>query len=103
MGNENIRKTAVIGAGIMGHGLAQLFATNGYDVTLIDHKTSNLEWSKCQMLANLKLLNEEKFIDVKPQDVIESINYTTNQGDGVMHADLILETVPEDIKLKTNI
>jgi len=36
MSVENIRKVAIVGGGVMGHGIAQVFAQRGYDVALYD-------------------------------------------------------------------
>ena len=50
MGNAKI---AVVGAGLMGHGIAQVFALAGHDVTITDSFAQNLDTAKSRIAANL--------------------------------------------------
>ncbi|HEX5210481.1 MAG TPA: 3-hydroxyacyl-CoA dehydrogenase NAD-binding domain-containing protein, partial [Pseudolabrys sp.] len=47
-------KIAVIGAGLMGHGIAQVFALAGHDVTIYDAVMASLDSVRARILANLK-------------------------------------------------
>jgi 3-hydroxybutyryl-CoA dehydrogenase len=44
-------KIAVIGAGLMGHGIAQVFALAGHDVTITDSFAQNLDTAKYRIAA----------------------------------------------------
>ena len=46
-------RIAVVGAGLMGHGIAQVFALAGHDVTITDSFTANLDTVKARISANL--------------------------------------------------
>ena len=52
-------RIAVIGAGLMGHGIAQVFALAGHDVSIHDSVAANLDSAKARILANLKDLGDD--------------------------------------------
>ncbi|WP_121743136.1 3-hydroxyacyl-CoA dehydrogenase/enoyl-CoA hydratase family protein [Natronorubrum halophilum] len=100
MANDTVERVAVLGAGSMGHGIAELAALGGYDVTIrdIDEEIvtegyENIEWS-------LEKLEEKGRID-EPSDVVLSrINRTTDLAEAVDDADLVIEAVPERMDIK---
>ena len=53
-------RIAVIGAGLMGHGIAQVFALAGHDVTIYDSVQGNLDTAKARILTNLKDLGDDQ-------------------------------------------
>jgi len=57
-----IEKVVVVGAGTMGHGLAQTFAQEGYRVCLVDRKKDILEKARALIRSNLITLENEDFI-----------------------------------------
>ena len=52
-------KIAVVGAGLMGHGIAQVFALAGHAVTITDSYKPNLESAKQRIAANLRDLGDD--------------------------------------------
>jgi 3-hydroxybutyryl-CoA dehydrogenase len=52
-------RIAVIGAGLMGHGIAQNFALAGHDVAITDQAKENLDSAKARILANLNYLGDD--------------------------------------------
>jgi 3-hydroxybutyryl-CoA dehydrogenase len=64
---KNIRRIGIIGAGLMGHGIAQVFASAGYDVNLYDADRATLEAAKGRIEANFKAFLSLGL--VKPEDV----------------------------------
>ena len=52
-------RIAVIGAGLMGHGIAQVFALAGHDVSIHDSVAANLDSAKARILANLRDLGDD--------------------------------------------
>ena len=52
---KDIRRIGIIGAGLMGHGIAQVFASAGYDVNLYDADKATLEAAKGRIEANFKV------------------------------------------------
>ncbi len=53
-------RIAVIGAGLMGHGIAQVFALAGHDVTITDAVAASLDAVKSRIAANLYDLGEDQ-------------------------------------------
>jgi 3-hydroxybutyryl-CoA dehydrogenase len=86
-------RIAVIGAGLMGHGIAQVFALAGHDVTIYDTDTANLDNVKARILANLRDLGDD-------QSAVERVRPTADLAATVRDADFVVEAVLEDLPLK---
>lgn len=95
--------TGIIGAGDMGHGFAIQFADHDHDVTLIDHKQSNLEDAQSRISDTLEFLAAADRLESAPEAIHDRITYTTTLTDPASRCDLILETVPEDLETKRGI
>lgn len=96
-------KIAVVGAGLMGSGIAQTFAQAGFEVTNIDtieaavaKASANVEALFAKKVAKGKLTQEQK------QEILGRLHYSTNMED-VRGAGVIVEAVPEKIELKKNV
>jgi 3-hydroxybutyryl-CoA dehydrogenase len=86
-------RIAVVGAGLMGHGIAQVFALAGHDVTITDSFVKSLETVKSRISANLKDLGDDP----------SAVDRVTPQADlalAVRDADYVVEAVLEDLPLK---
>ncbi|HPF44079.1 MAG TPA: 3-hydroxyacyl-CoA dehydrogenase family protein [Syntrophomonadaceae bacterium] len=91
----------VIGAGIMGHSIAQDFAAHGYPTTLYDQSGEQLETARKLVDGNLQLLKDEGMItDEGIKNVNELLVYTDKMEDAARQAKFVVEAVPEvpDIK-----
>jgi len=86
-------RVAVIGAGLMGHGIAQVFALAGHDVTITDAHAPTLANAKDRILTNLKELGD----DVK---AVERVRACAELAETVGEADFIVEAVREDLGVK---
>jgi 3-hydroxybutyryl-CoA dehydrogenase len=86
-------RIAVIGAGLMGHGIAQVFALAGHDVTIYDAVVASLDSAKTRILANLRDLEDD-------EAAIERVRPCVNLADAVREADYVVEAVLEDLGLK---
>jgi 3-hydroxybutyryl-CoA dehydrogenase len=86
-------KIAVIGAGLMGHGIAQVFALAGHDVTITDSFVQNLETATARIAANLRDLGEDERAAAR-------VRVCADLGDAVRDADYVVEAVFEDLALK---
>lgn len=95
-----IDSVSIIGAGNMGHGFAVQFTREGKDVTLIDHRQSNLDEAAANILDVVEFLNAEGLADLDPETVVDDITFTLDRGAGVADTDLVLETVTEDLEVK---
>jgi 3-hydroxybutyryl-CoA dehydrogenase len=96
-----IQKIAVLGAGTMGHSIAEAFAMFGYDVNLYDTDENRLKDAIEEIEEELQLLVQEDFI--KPQSVgvtLERINLFTDLKQTVKDRDYVIEAVPEILDLK---
>ena len=98
---KEINKIAVLGSGLMGHGIAQSFLMGGYGVMLYDINDSILETAVTHINKNLELFAQYELIgkdDIQP--TIERLNTTTDLKAAVAEADFIVEAAPEDLELK---
>jgi len=89
-------RIAVIGAGLMGHGIAQVFALAGHDVTIYDSVMASLDSVKARILKNLKDLGDD-------QKAVERVTPVANLATAVREADYVVEAVLEDLPLKKKI
>ncbi len=86
-------RIAVIGAGLMGHGIAQVFALAGHDVAIYDSVMANLDTVRTRILTNFKDLGDD-------QSAVERVQPTANLAAAVRDADYVVEAVLEDLALK---
>ncbi len=86
-------RIAVVGAGLMGHGIAQVFAVAGHDVTITDAAKQSLDSAKSRILANLKDLGDD-------QSAVERVTPVAALSDAVREADYVVEAVLEDLGVK---
>lgn len=86
-------KIAIIGAGLMGHGLALVFAEGGHDVLLTDTYDETLRTVKARIVDTLKTLGRD-------DAVVSSITTVPTLEAAVANADFIVEAAPEKLELK---
>lgn len=98
-----MEKVAVIGAGIMGHGIAQVAAQGRKTVVLVDVSAEMLDRARKKIEANVQLLADNQLLISSVQAVIDKISYTTNMAQAVKGAGIVIEAVPERIPLKENL
>jgi 3-hydroxybutyryl-CoA dehydrogenase len=102
--DREIKRVAVVGAGIMGAGLAQLFAQNGYEVLLHDISDGALRTAIKRSRDNLELQVELGWIATPDVDrALSAISHSTDLGECVREADFVIEAVPEDLELKKDV
>ena len=96
-----IKKVSVIGAGTMGHGIAQVTATAHMDVSLNDVKDEFLTRAKSGIDTSLdRMLKKEKITEKEKEAILSRITFTTDIAKAVKDADLVIEAIPEDLELK---
>jgi 3-hydroxybutyryl-CoA dehydrogenase len=101
---EDINNILVIGAGTMGHAIAQIYAQNGFSVSLVDLNKGILSRAMELIESNLHILAEfERVNKAEINDVIKRIDVSTNLKEKAKGADLVIEAVKEDpnVKLET--
>jgi len=94
-------RVTVVGAGLMGHGIAQVFATAGHDVWLVETDGTALASARGRIRENLSrmarhLLVEDQQIDA----IVERVAPTSDLSGACAGCDVVIEAVPEDLPLK---
>ncbi len=101
---EKIKKVAVLGAGVMGHGIAQVCATAGYEVWVRDIKQEFLDKAKAAIEKNLqKAVSKGKISEEKAKEILGRIHFTLEVEEAVKDADLVIEAVPEVMDIKKQV
>ena len=99
-----MKKAAVIGAGMMGHGIAQLFAMAGLDVVLVDVNEEILDKALKEINWSLgKLVEKGKLTDENAKKTFLRVKATTNLEDACKDVDFVVEAVPENLELKKQV
>ena len=100
---RTINTIGVIGAGQMGSGIAQVFAVAGYKIILQDIKNEFCERGMNIIKASLsKIVEKQKITDKIKDAALANIRSTTNMND-IALCDLVVEAIPEDISLKSEV
>jgi 3-hydroxybutyryl-CoA dehydrogenase len=100
---KEIKRIGVLGAGLMGHGIAQVFASAGYDVDIYDVDPATLRAAKDRIADNFKVFLELNL--AKPEHIDRCLNRiklcpsieALGQG-----PQFIIEAIVEDLKVKQN-
>lgn len=96
-------KIAVIGAGVMGRGIAHAAAITNHDVVLQDISAEALENAKVQIAKDVDKAVSRGFAPQEDAQSITNIRYTTSLEDAAKDADLVIEAVLEKMELKIDI
>jgi enoyl-CoA hydratase/3-hydroxyacyl-CoA dehydrogenase len=100
----NIKAIAIVGAGTMGHGIAETAALAGYDVRLEDAYPDALRKARDAISMSLNRLVDSGRIDREKADhAMSKITYHTSLVEAVKDVDLVIEAVPEDLDLKRRV
>lgn len=100
---REIKQIAVYGAGKMGNGIAQLFATGGYPVSLWAFDDNEKERAGEIIKENLKLLAANEILkDSEIPGIMDRITITTDYDAVTEKADLAIECILENMELKQN-
>jgi len=99
--DEKIKTIAVLGSGLMGHGIVQVAATYGHNCWMLDVSDEMLKNAVEKIRWSLQK-NEEKGKITKSdaEAALARIKTTTNLKEAVKDADFVIEALPENIDLK---
>ncbi len=104
MQSEEMKRIAVIGAGLMGHGIAQEFAVAGFDVVLQARSDESLSKAIAAIRTNLAHLVQLDAVSSKAAETAPGqIELTTDLEVAAANADIVIESVYEDLELKQRI
>jgi 3-hydroxybutyryl-CoA dehydrogenase len=99
-----IKKVCVLGAGIMGSGIAQVAAAAGFDVTMRDIQDRFVDKGLQTIKFHLDRAVEKEKIEAKEAKAIMGrIQGTTDLKDAAAEADLVIEAVVEDMRVKKEV
>ena len=101
---NDIQQIAVLGAGNMGHGIAEVAALAEYDVTMRDIKEEfvqdgydNIEWSLNKLAENDRISEDEA------EAALDRISPLVDFEEAVEDADVVIEAVPEKMEIKKDV
>ena len=96
----DIKKIAVLGAGTMGPGIAQVYAMGGYNVTMWTRSEPTREKAIAALKAQLDTFEEEKLLTEPKEAILGRIRFALTVEECVEGADFIQETIVEKADAK---
>jgi len=99
-----VDEIAVVGAGDMGHGIAELAALHGFQVSLRDIDEDIVEQALDEIAWSLdKLAGQGEIERSHAEDALDRVTGTVDLDEALADADLVIEAVPEDLVLKRSV
>ncbi|MHA1960434.1 MAG: 3-hydroxyacyl-CoA dehydrogenase family protein [Candidatus Thorarchaeota archaeon] len=99
-----IKKIAVLGAGLMGNGISHVCAQAGYEVKMRDIEQRFLDKGLATTKKNLERgLKKGRITQEEIEATLGRINPVLDLGESVKDADIVIEAIPEIVKLKLEI
>ena len=101
---EDVKKICVMGAGLMGNGIAQTCAQAGYKVAMRDIEDRFVEGGLNNIKKNLsRAVSKEKMTQEQMNAILDNIHGTTDLKEAVKDADVIIEAIIENRDLKRKV
>jgi len=100
---RDVRRVAVIGAGVIGAGWTALLAVKGVDATFYTEKKETLDKGMEKVKSYLNVLYENKLVERHPEEYLKRVTPTTDFNEAVKGADFVLEAVIEEYDVKKKI
>jgi 3-hydroxybutyryl-CoA dehydrogenase len=99
----DIKKVSVVGAGTMGNGIAQIFATTGVPVTMVDVAEAALDRGVAAVRSSLERMTKKgKLSQEDAEAALQRLQPSTRLLD-VADTDLVVEAAPESLELKSEV
>ncbi len=97
-----IKKICIVGAGMMGHQIAQLAAMNGHMVSMVDVDIKIVQKGMDTIKGNLSkfYVAKGKMTQAQADEVAGRITGTTNLKEAVRGIQMVIENIPEILELK---
>lgn len=97
-------RITVVGAGLMGHGIAQIFAVQGHRVWLLDTNEDTLNSAKDRVRANLTSMAKQGVdFGAEFEEILDRISTTRDLATACEDRDFVFEAVYEDLALKQQV
>ncbi len=104
MNLQDIQRIGVLGAGLMGHGIAQVFASAGYGVSIFDADTATLEKAKERIAANFDVFIRLKLVTAADRDrCLDLVTISKDLPDLCHGPQVIVEAISENMDVKKKI
>jgi len=104
MPTEGVEKITVLGAGIMGHGIAQIAAAAGFKVTVRDIAQKFLDKAKTGIERNLnRNVERGRMTEEAMQETLGNLAFKVDLAEAVKDADLVIEAIPERMDIKKSV
>jgi enoyl-CoA hydratase/3-hydroxyacyl-CoA dehydrogenase len=100
---DEVQNISVIGAGEMGHNIAQIALMAGYNVTLADIKQEFIDKGVKEITNGIKKLDSKGKLEGSADDVLNRLSSTTNNAEAADGADYIIEAVIEKMDIKKQV
>lgn len=101
---SEIERVVVVGGGIMGHGIAQVVASGGLGVTIVDVDAGALEKARGRIEKNLdRGVEKGKLEAAEAEATMARLNTSTDLEEAAANADHAIETVVEDLDVKRQV
>jgi 3-hydroxybutyryl-CoA dehydrogenase len=98
---QRVKKIGVLGAGIMGRGIAQIAAQGGFHTVLQDVDSKQLEAAQANIRTGLaKRVAQQKLSQSEMDETLARLSTSTELAAAARDADLVIEAAPERIDLK---
>jgi len=98
------KNATVIGAGIMGHGIAEVLALSGLNVVINDVSQDFLDRARQNVQTSLSRMKESgKLTESTMNESMSRITFTTDLRNAVSNADIVVEAVPEVLDIKKTV
>ena len=104
MGKVEVHRIAVLGAGVMGHGIAQVAAASGFEVWVRDIAQDILDRARLLIERSLRRgVERGRLTEGEMAETLGRIHMTLDLSEAVGEADLVIEAVPERMELKRRV
>jgi len=97
---RQVSNVLVVGSGLMGAGIAQVAATAGFRVSVVDQNAAALEAARQRIADSLARLARSSRQQAEPQEVIARIDFTQDLEGAARKADLVIEAIVEALEPK---
>src|SRR4030067_2392232 len=99
-----IKKICVLGAGLMGAGIAQVSAEAGFDVSMRDIEARFVQGGLSIIQKNYeRAINKGKMTKEKADALLSKVNGTVDIVEAVKRAEVVIEAVIENMELKKEV
>lgn len=104
---EEVRKVTVVGAGVMGNGIAMTCARSGFETMMVDTNKDILERAYSQIkdgpFGLMRLVKKDKMTKQEMDNILSRIKSTTDVEEAARDSDVVIEAISENPELKKKV